>query len=361
MATFSKKSKDPTEIALSAIQDALSVRDAEERTTDRAAAHSDGPIRRYIGRFHPPRHAAVTGASRTTCFSNRPPARPAGTRRRAAPPTTTAPVIGQILQALQRRPTRTPYVVAALFAARLGGLRPRRSPTAISARDRAPDRQGSRRAPLLVGLTAGVPRADRLPVRARPHARALAGAAHHRPVDGRSRHPACRAGDRRARVRSSASARRSAARSPRWATASSARWRAPPNSRRMVNNEVNALERAYNDNEVRIRSLLDGLVAAARHAGRPGRAGAQRHHQRASRPVARHLLGQRSGRRARQPGHAAHRPRADREGRAHHARARQRRRFDDRGARRARRRPARAPRAHQPARPPTRSSRPATA
>src|ERR1051326_1215611 len=29
----------------------------------------------------------------------------------------------------------------------------------------------------------------------------------------------------------------------------------------LVNNEVTALERAYNDNEVRIRALLDGLAA----------------------------------------------------------------------------------------------------
>ena len=38
--------------------------------------------------------------------------------------------------------------------------------------------------------------------------------------------------------------------------------------------------------------------ASARHAGRPGRAGAQRHHRRASRSVARHFLGQRPRRRA---------------------------------------------------------------
>ncbi len=52
----------------------------------------------------------------------------------------------------------------------------------------------------------------------------------------------------------------SAAKSPPWATASSALWRAPPSSKRLVHNEVSALERAYNDNEVRIRDLLTELT-----------------------------------------------------------------------------------------------------
>ena len=48
----------------------------------------------------------------------------------------------------------------------------------------------------------------------------------------------------------------------------------------LVHNEVSALERAYNDNEVRIRDLLTELTQSARDPGRPGRAGAQRHRQR---------------------------------------------------------------------------------
>ena len=48
----------------------------------------------------------------------------------------------------------------------------------------------------------------------------------------------------------------------------------------LVHNEVSALERAYNDNEVRIRDLLSELDQPARDPGQPGRAGAQRHRQR---------------------------------------------------------------------------------
>ena len=51
----------------------------------------------------------------------------------------------------------------------------------------------------------------------------------------------------------------------------------------LVANEVSALEHAYNDNEVRIRGLLQDLGQPARHPGRPGRAGARRHQQRPSR------------------------------------------------------------------------------
>ena len=58
---------------------------------------------------------------------------------------------------------------------------------------------------------------------------------------------------------SSPSVRRSAARSQRWATASSARSPAPANST-LVANEVAALERAYSDDEVRIRALLQDIA-----------------------------------------------------------------------------------------------------
>ena len=55
----------------------------------------------------------------------------------------------------------------------------------------------------------------------------------------------------------------------------------------LVHNEVAALERAYNDNELRIRGLIEDLANQRDTPGRPGRTGAQRHHRRASRADAR--------------------------------------------------------------------------
>ncbi len=138
--------------------------------------------------------------------------------------------IGQVLQALQRRPTRTPYVIAGLFSAAwivcaLGLSYGYLGEFATLYR------QGGSAVPLAGRAGGRVLRADRLLLRPRPHAGALAGAAHHRPVDGRGRDPPRRAGDASRTIPSSASARRSAARSPRWATASSARSRAPPSSK----------------------------------------------------------------------------------------------------------------------------------
>ena len=56
----------------------------------------------------------------------------------------------------------------------------------------------------------------------------------------------------------------------------------------LVANEVSALERAYSDNEVRIRALAAGHRPSARQPGRTGRAGSQRHFRRANRPAPRH-------------------------------------------------------------------------
>jgi hypothetical protein len=110
MAIFSKKSKDPTEVALSAIQDALSVRDAEQKAslTPQASAIVD-----------PVAPAAPQGATGEP-FSLNPgggaPAReeePSAARRAA---NDDRAAIGQILQSLQRRPTRKPYAIASLFS-----------------------------------------------------------------------------------------------------------------------------------------------------------------------------------------------------------------------------------------------------
>ena len=181
-------------------------------------------------------------------------------------------------------------------------------------------------------------------------------------IDERSRAAAVRAGRASRANPSSPSARRSAAKCRRWAMASSARLRAPPNWKSLVQNEVSALERAYNDNEVRIRSLLDDLAVAARQPDRPGRTGAQRHHRRASRSQSGHHRHQRPGRPAGRDRDRRHHPRSDGKERSHQRDAQSRQRRDAGAARRARRRNhrdlQRLPETAAPRRKPRRRSRP---
>jgi hypothetical protein len=100
MGTFSKKSKDPTEIALSAIQDALSVRDGEERSTGRGTAPDTGADARRRGTRSPQ-------ALEDDLFLD-PAGGPAGEELSHRAANDDRASIGQILQALQRRPSRTP-------------------------------------------------------------------------------------------------------------------------------------------------------------------------------------------------------------------------------------------------------------
>src|SRR5271169_149669 len=116
MANYPKKLMDPTEAALSAIQEALNVRDDEER---QAA---------------PPDENQIPLADSADAIPHTEPAMPAfdeaidlddiDTRdHRAAEPQPFRAAnddqqsIGRILRALQDRPARTSYLVAALFSA----------------------------------------------------------------------------------------------------------------------------------------------------------------------------------------------------------------------------------------------------
>jgi len=120
MATNPKKTIDPTEAALSAIQAALNIRVEEQQEK--------------AGPEQPSEPVSLLGETLQAMAPAAPvptPAPPApdvvldseaiGTRDLAA--SSTAPAnddqqsIGQVLQALQRRPARTPYFIAALFSA----------------------------------------------------------------------------------------------------------------------------------------------------------------------------------------------------------------------------------------------------
>ena len=107
MANNPKKVKDPTEVALSAIQEALNISDAP--ADNRGAVRSEGP--------------AASSVYDDSAFDTRPsadrqsfePIEEQRSPRRAA--NDDRETIGQILQAIQKgRPARNVYTLATLFA-----------------------------------------------------------------------------------------------------------------------------------------------------------------------------------------------------------------------------------------------------
>jgi hypothetical protein len=119
MANSPKKIQDPTEAALSAIQEALSIRTSDPPAApaeDRAASapESDPPQPELRARPAAPPVSAIAPlaedriASATAAVEEQPPVRRAANDDRQS--------IGQILQSLQHRPPRTSYLVATLFA-----------------------------------------------------------------------------------------------------------------------------------------------------------------------------------------------------------------------------------------------------
>ena len=127
-----RKPKDPTEEALSPSR--------RRSRPDPAGAYHRRPTDAAPAQPAPPTSSADTGRDEP--------------RRCAAPPMTTAQPVGQILQALQRRPSRAPYIVAALASAVwvAGGARPR---LLFGTRIRRAACQPARRSPL-VALAAGI-------------------------------------------------------------------------------------------------------------------------------------------------------------------------------------------------------------
>src|ERR1700728_3485303 len=113
MANYPKKTIDPTEAAWSAIQEALKIRDEDEGNEAPPEPAHDSPA---ISHDDHERTAAPRPALNDLLDSE-----PVGTRdlRAEAAPAANDDQrsIGQILQALQRRPARTSYFVAAVFSA----------------------------------------------------------------------------------------------------------------------------------------------------------------------------------------------------------------------------------------------------
>src|SRR5258706_3524992 len=126
MANNPKKSMDPTEAALSAIQDALGVREEKPATEESAAPVSAEPEVIPDLRRNPPRSYSAAERPRNAeaaevdeeLFAE--PVRPS----RVEEPVSRRPAanddrqsIGQILQAMQRRPSRMSYTAATIFSA----------------------------------------------------------------------------------------------------------------------------------------------------------------------------------------------------------------------------------------------------
>ena len=111
MANNPKKMMDPTEAALSAIQEALNLRDEDERPEAQAAEPAASP--RSDSDFV--REIEPTAPIFDQDFD----LDPIGARAGAPAPVAAnddQQSIGQVLRALQRRPARTSYFVAAMFS-----------------------------------------------------------------------------------------------------------------------------------------------------------------------------------------------------------------------------------------------------
>ena len=123
MANNPKKIVDPTEAALSAIQEALKVagRRGPAGASGRTACREPLGSSEETGRRGMQRRLPDVRWNRRTQHRRS----QSGQRTRLRVANDDQQSIGQILQSLQRRPARTSYFVAAMFSGRLGDRLPR--------------------------------------------------------------------------------------------------------------------------------------------------------------------------------------------------------------------------------------------
>jgi hypothetical protein len=261
MANNPKKMKDPTEAALSAIQEALHVREQEAPaegdsvsavgSVDPADAPAEVRRRSLRTATSPDEDLFLDEPPRPTPRSEEPPS-----ARRAANDDRQS--IGQILQAVQRRPSRSSYVIATLFT--LGWLVASAALTWVYMPDlQRTLAQGQNAWPALIGLGAVffVPiiffymlahmvwRSQEMRLVAQSMAEVAMRLAEPETVARESIVSVGQAIRREVAAMGDGVER---------ALARAAELEA------LVHNEVSALERAYNDNEVRIRGLLQDLA-----------------------------------------------------------------------------------------------------
>jgi len=109
--------QDPTEAALSAIQDALSLRDGEPSATAEPSPAPPGP--EPVDRTREGRRRSRRDSARDQeIFFGEPGAAEPEAAEEAQPPAANddRQSVGRMLQTLQRRPSRRPYVIAGIFA-----------------------------------------------------------------------------------------------------------------------------------------------------------------------------------------------------------------------------------------------------
>ncbi len=133
MANNPKKLTDPTDEALTAIQQVLSVSDEPRETRASEPAESrrrrEPSLAAVRARTQPPTsrspHQSYGSAAtpNETCSKTRTPSHDDELRPSQYAANDDRQSIGQILQTLQQRPSKTSYVVATAVRARLGGLR----------------------------------------------------------------------------------------------------------------------------------------------------------------------------------------------------------------------------------------------
>ncbi len=331
MANTPRMVKDPTEAALSAIQDALNLRETAPGHPSSAPPGSADAIDTWPRRQRP-------AADQDLFYEETPQTAEQAAPRRAAANDDRRSV-GQLLQALQQRPSRTPYVVAVLLSLAWAAVALALAWQYLGGSWRSAFALGLAGTPQLLAISAAilvpivfffvlahmVSRAQELRMISRSMTEVAMRLAEPESIASESivsvgqaiRREVAAMGDGVERALARAGELES-----------------------LVHNEVAALERAYNDNELRIRGLIEDLASQREFPDRPGRSDPQFHHQRAYGSHPGRHLGQRAGVVERQRRGATHHPLARREGRAHHGRARTRRRFHDRCDRRSRRRAA---------------------
>jgi hypothetical protein len=257
MANSPRKPKDPTELALSAIEDALNVHDTPREPVARRAPVND--------RVEAPRRgrAPQVETDDTTRSTNRP--IESETRDEVAAPARLAAnddreSVGQLLRALQRRPSRAPYLVAWLFTACWGLAFAGIALGVYGSELSQILGQGKTSIPVIAGLTAGL----LAPIALFFFLAAMLSRAQELRLVGQSMAQiAVRLAEPETIARDSVvsvgqAVRREVAAIGDGVERALAR---AGELEGMVNNEVASLERAYADNEVRMRGLIDGIVA----------------------------------------------------------------------------------------------------
>ena len=257
MANSPRKPKDPTELALSAIEDALNVHDTPREPAARRPSNTD--------RVEAPRRGRTP---QTEADDNRSLNRQNDADLRdeavAAPSRLAAnddrESVGHLLRALQRRPSRAPYLIAWLFTVCWGVFFAGLVFGVYASELKDILGQGTTSVPVIVGIAAGL----LAPIALFFFLAAMLSRAQELRLVGQSMAQiAIRLAEPESIARDSIvsvgqAVRREVAAIGDGVERALAR---AGELEGMVNNEVASLERAYADNEVRMRGLIDGIVA----------------------------------------------------------------------------------------------------